>query len=156
MNILINTDNGDTIYLLPLFKTIYEKHGKAGLYFCKSAESATTHFSLKKNLFYDLLFEQSYITSFGFVPEDLSDPGVFCGSTWKGSSSSVQEFFNKIPSSTKMDDDKGLAFNNHNYIDFMPNLFWTNDNNINLYPLSYLVTERFNMGHSFKIGRAHV
>lgn len=157
MNTLINTDNGDTIYLLPLLKHLHNKYGKSGIYFPKSSPYATTHYTQKLELFYDLLFEQQYITSFGFVDIDFDDQSVFCSEKHNTIRIS-QVFFDKFSDCHKLKtnicNDKevtnGFIFNHTGvFIDFIPNFYWPHDKNINLYPLCYLIVERFGYGKEF-------
>lgn len=165
MNTLINTDNGDTIYVLSLLKDIYSIFKQCGYYFPRSAPDATTNFLSKQNLLYDLLQEQPYITSFGFVDIDFHDRNVFLNKNYSTDLKITEIYFDKLNRFRTAEQVFGQPISNSYYenittgfisersdckIHFIPNLYWSpQDKDSYIYPLPYLINNRFNIGNSF-------
>jgi len=165
MNTLINTDNGDTIHALPLLKNIYSTFKQCGYYFPRSAPDATTSFLSKRNLLYDLLEQQPYITSFGFIDMDFHDKNIFLNQNYSTDLKITEVYFDKLnklstseqvfrqPVSSLYYENTTSRFISESsdyIIHFIPNLYWSpQDPNSYLYPLSYLIDLRFDLKNSF-------
>lgn len=159
MNVVINTDNGDTIYLLPFLKDIYERYGACGYVFCISDPNATTHYSKKKSLLYEILYEQPYITKFAFINKSYNRQ-YFYQNKYMLEMEDLPELSEVYFEKTSIDTlgmttmncgVKGVhCLNQSSKVDFIPN-FYFNPSDISTYmrPLSQLAVDRFNVGQCF-------
>lgn len=160
MNTVLNTDNGDSIYLLPFLKEIYQRYGSCGYIYPISDPGATTHYSKKKNLLYDILYEQPYITKFGFI-DKIYNRQYFYQSSYILQMQDLPEIteihFDKNQTNvlelTDMDCGyKGIYnYNSSNQINFIPNFYFNAaDTTTYIKPLSQLAVDRFSFGECFK------
>ena len=162
MNVLINADNGDSIYLLPFLKDLSHTLGKkVGYVFCRSDADATTHFSKKRQLLEELLYEQPYLNLFGFIDKEYGRK-YFYNRNYMTKDSISNIFFNKndqdLTLTLKNNSDDGcgahwVQLNNYdcNYVDAVPNFYFNNLDLETFYnPLCEIVRRRFSdLGRSY-------
>ena len=166
MNVVINTDNGDTFYLLPFLRQIYEKYGSCGYIFSISDPDATTHYTKKKNLLYKILYEQPYITKFGFVNKSFNR-GYFYQNKYileMQDLPDISEVYFEKNNIETLDDTlmncgtKGVkSLFQSPKVDFVPNFYFhPSDTSTYIKPLSQLAVDRFGIGTCFNERYLHL